>query len=414
MTSSAVYDVAGSSATEPFYVPAFRVLAGPSADNLTEVGDVVRVRYRDAVNQIDSFEFTVNNGDWLPGAPRHAYLPGQPDNPMAPPSGPAIIPGGYVRLAMGYQTTLVPKLMLTGRITAISPSYGSDGGMTVTVRTLSNTEQLREQPKSKQWTNPGGTITDADIVRQIAAPRQITPVIPVGMQREGGEPSISQTNETDLAFMTRRARRRGAVIFFRERPTGAALEGPTQKLMYFGPSNMIGAPELAQLGERQPSYTIGWGSSLIEFRPTVNISTTLWKQVTVRFWNRRTRQRDPRSCDLERLWAEEQGLNSDLKPIIDAAEPSDKDVTDIPVHTPQEGDDLARNLLRENFVQLVTGEGTTLGLPDLRCCCTITLAGTGALFDGTWFLTSTTHTIDDSGYRTQFTGRREHKPGAGT
>jgi phage protein D len=412
LATPAVYDVAGSTDTEPFYVPTYQVLAGPSPRSLSLVPDVTRVAYKDQVNQLDSFDFTVNNGDWLPGAPRHGFLPGQVDNAAAQPYGPPLLPGMFVRLAMGYVTALRPQLMLTGRITAISPSYAADGGMTVTVRTLSNTEQLREQPKNHRWTRPGGTITDAWVVQQIAAARELEAVIPAGMQREGGQPSIAQTNETDLAFLVRRARQRGALVFFRERAAGAHLGGPTRKLIYFGPSNMLGSQELTALGERQPPYTIGWGSSLLEFRPTINISTTLWKKVTVKFWNRRTKRSDPRSCELKDLWAREDGLNRDLKPIIEAAEMSEKEVSDIPVHTREEAEDLARNLLRDNFVGLVTGDGTTLGLPDVRACSTINLTGTGKLFDGTWFITGTTHTIDDSGYRTQFTGRREHREGA--
>jgi phage protein D len=83
------------------------------------------------------------------------------------------------------------------------------------------------------------------------------------------------------------------------------------------------------------------------------------------------------------------------------------------VHDDAEAQTLVRNVLRENFVGLVTAEGTTVGQPELRAGSRVEITHVGPPFEGTYFVTGTTHTIDDGGYRTQFSARREQLGGAG-
>ena len=63
-------------ATETFYVPMRRVEVGPSPGALKAVADVTTVTYKDAINQIDSFEFTINGGAWAPGGSRSTITTG--------------------------------------------------------------------------------------------------------------------------------------------------------------------------------------------------------------------------------------------------------------------------------------------------------------------------------------------------
>ncbi|MBV9956817.1 MAG: hypothetical protein JO360_00295, partial [Acidobacteria bacterium] len=61
---------------------------------------------------------------------------------------------------------------------------------------------------------------------------------------------------------------------------------------------------------------------------------------------------------------------------------------------------------------LVTGHGTSLGLPDLRAGSVVVISGLGKRFSGRYFVTATTHTINDSGYLTLFDCRREEIKGS--
>jgi phage protein D len=391
---------------EPFYVPAWRVEAGQDAGSLQPVGDVTRVTYRDAVNQIDSFDLTVANADWNPGRVTH----GRPR-----PAAGRLLPGTVVRLWLGYQTALRLFPMLTGRVASVTAAFGT-GGTTLTVRALSSLEALRSRPRTLKWRpeQDQNAVRDTDIVQRIARRYGVQAVIPAGL-RDPGEPTVAQTNETDLAFIVRRARRRGWVVCFREQLPRNQPGATPRKLLYVGPSNLMGSSELRRLGDRPERLALGWGTSLVDFRPTMNVSTNLWSQVTVCYWNRRRREYLPATLTLRDLWNSEAGVNQDLAPLLEPliaqGALGQAQVTDTAAHTQDEARELSRSMLRDNFLQMVTAEGTTVGQPELRAGSRVELRGVG-LFEGTWFLTGTTHTLDDGGYRTQFSARREQLRGA--
>jgi phage protein D len=392
---------------EPFYVPVFRVEAGQDTGSLQPVGDITRVSYRDAVNQIDSFDLTVANADWNPGRATHTSLR---------PAAGRLLPGAVVRLWLGYQTApgLVP--MLTGRIASVTAAFGA-GGATLTVRALSSLEALRSRPHTFKWRpdQNQSAVRDIDIVQRIARRYEVEVVIPAGL-RDPGEPTVAQTNETDLANIVRRARRRGWVVCFRENPPPGQPGATPRKFLYVGPSNLMGQRELRRLGDRPERLALGWGTSLVDFRPTINVSTNLWSQVTVCYWNRRRREQLPATLTLRELWNSEAGVNQDLAPLLEPLIANGalgrEEVTDAAVHTQDEAKELARSMLRDNFLQMVTAEGTTVGQPELRAGSRVELRGVGGVFEGSWFLTGTTHTLDDGGYRTLFSARREQLKGA--
>jgi uncharacterized protein len=411
---------------EPFYVPTFRVEIAPPAAQpgaFAPVGDVTRVTYKDQVNQIDSFEIGLSSYTWGSTEVRYAErLPsagaGDPDT-----SPLSIMPGSWARLWMGYETAMGVFPMLTGRVTGVTPMFGGDGGVTMTVRALSSLDALRVPPRQPVvWRSEsaGGLIKDSEIARRIGA-RYTPPVeviIPQGLDPlESGESTVTQANQTDIGFLVERAKRRGYIVAFREnlppRPAGAtgprSTAGTPLKFLYFGPSDLLQRTELERLGDRAERFELAWGSSLIDFKPTVNVSSNLWSEVSVQLWNRRTKTGRKVSRTLEQLWGEEHGLNADLAPLLRplmSTAMGFKKVDDIPVRTEDQARDLARNTLRENFLGLVTAEGTTVGHPEIRACSRVELKGVGVL-SGAYFVTQTTHTIDDGGYRTQFSARRE-------
>jgi hypothetical protein len=405
-TATSWLDELDGGATETFYVPMHRVEVGPDPGSLTAVHDIVSLTYKDAINQIDSFEFTINGGAWSPGSARYAgLLPGQP----ADPDAPSLVPGAYVRVWLGYSAVEQLRPMLTGRVTQVTPSFSADGGVTLSVRGLSMLEALRAKPVEPFIWKPtsGSTIKDSEIAERIVARDGATAVVP-NKSREAGMPSVTQSNETDIAFLIRRANAHGYIVFFREiapTPSGAGA-GEPRKVIYFGPSDMLGPAELSQLGERQSPYRLSWGGSLIDFRPSFDLSTTRWRKVSLQFWDRRTQQDLPIWCDLEQLWGE-RGLNADLRTLVLPVVTTEYKITGTPTHDRDEAADLVRNMLRDNFLQMVTAEGSTVGRPDLRAASRVEVAGIGTPFDASWFLTASTHTFDDNGYRTQFSARRE-------
>jgi phage protein D len=66
--------------------------------------------------------------------------------------------------------------------------------------------------------------------------------------------------------------------------------------------------------------------------------------------------------------------------------------------------------LRQKLNNRLTGSGTAIGDPRIRAGAVIRLDGLGYDFSGVWRVTKATHTLDTSGYRTQFEVQREILP----
>ena len=77
-----------------------------------------------------------------------------------------------------------------------------------------------------------------------------------------------------------------------------------------------------------------------------------------------------------------------------------------PITSQEEADELAREIFNSRALELVTGSGSTIGIPDLRAGQVVELLGVGDRFDGEYYLTQTTHTIGSQGYRMNFSVRR--------
>jgi hypothetical protein len=392
---------------ESFYVPAFRIEVGPNQGALQPVLDVQSVSCREAVNQLGSFEVSIAAGDWAPTAPRYP-----------------IMPGDYARIWLGYQGAMGLFAMLTGRVNSISLALGA-GGRTIRARGVSGLDRLREAPADKNWRSgkkKQPPIKYSEVVKQIASRyKNVTPIIPAAVTAtEPAAERLSQANETDMAFLVRMAQQRGYVVCFREflSPPPAGLAGPRfsgtdpNRFLYFGPSSMLQRAELVRMGERPRPLELRWGLSLVDFRPTFTVSSSQFSKVEISFWNRQKKTKEPIEYRLaDHFWPDEKGLNQDLASHIPQDAMGVGKAPEVPCDSLAEARDLARATLRENFLQMVTADGTTVGQPELRAGSRVQVSGIGVL-EGSWFLTSVTHTLDDSGYQTTFSGRREQITGA--
>ncbi|MBI5960850.1 MAG: hypothetical protein HY866_19080, partial [Chloroflexi bacterium] len=56
---------------------------------------------------------------------------------------------------------------------------------------------------------------------------------------------------------------------------------------------------------------------------------------------------------------------------------------------------------------LITGRGTTVGVPEIRAGRLIAITGIGHRYSARYRVTESTHKINDNGYTTQFTVRME-------
>ena len=75
---------------------------------------------------------------------------------------------------------------------------------------------------------------------------------------------------------------------------------------------------------------------------------------------------------------------------------------------------VAISILLDQTKQIVTADAKVVGLPDLRAGQVVQISHLGARLDGKYLVTKTTHVIDDNGYITSFSCRREQYKGGGT
>ncbi|MFN7931271.1 MAG: contractile injection system protein, VgrG/Pvc8 family, partial [Blastocatellia bacterium] len=301
---------------------------------------------------------------------------------------------------MGYAHQM--RLMLRGTFTTMEPNFPSSGPPTLTVRGLNVLHQLRR----KQYTTTWGDKTDSEIAENLATLRDDNrrrfplPII----VREGASaheprlPYVAQKSQYDIDFLLERARRRGYVVFVEEGDTHARNPRLRERHLYFGPSDKR-HPSL-----RDVTFELAWGTSLVDFKPTLTTANQV-KSVTVNGWNRATRRAISETITLDDR--ELNRLNPNLHEMLNVCDPREEYVVDEPVHTVDQAKQRARAILRDQLKNIVKSNGTTVGLPDLRAGQRVQITNLGARFSGTYFVTATTHTINDSGYTTKFEARRE-------
>jgi uncharacterized protein len=385
---------------ELFYVPFFQVkIAGRKLVN-DVFNDITQVTYTDKVDDLDSFEITVNN--WDAEALRFKYEP-----PMKADFRGMFDPGQHIELHMGYMDNL--RKMLVGEITTLQPNFPESGVPTLTISGLNVLHGFRKKQHTWSWEKK----TDSQIAREIAlnavgdnrpglgltADHFKTP----NEREEKPEDFVFMNNQFDIMFLLERARRKGYTIHLEVKRDRHGLEQPS---LTFGRSESV----------REVTYELEWGKTLASFRPTLQTANQINK-VTVRGWDRRTKRGFEGTAELPR----DAAANSDWQNrIARAINGRQEDISHLPVRTKDEATQRAKQILGDQTRRLITASGGTVGLPDLRAGSLVVIQGFGARrvrgqvvkeqetpFDGQYFITETTHTINDQGYRTQFKARRE-------
>jgi phage protein D len=387
---------------ETFYVPYFEIKLRGSPLPRNVVRDVIDVTYEDSTDKIDSFTLTVNNWDADKRRPKYVGMEPTPATGSPEAKLAALFdPGNQLELYMGYQGNL--RLVMTGFITTVEPDFPESGAPRLTVRGLNVLDTFRRKQYTWSWPEGGETsVRDSDIARSMSRqPDERAHRPGLGIEVRIDEQAASQEepqqyvlmrDQYPIVFLTERARRRGYSLFVAEE----IKNNSPYRYLYFGPSQQL----------RDITYRLEWGKSLIHFRPTLT-TTNQVSEVTVYGWNRRTKQRIEYTAKLENCKA----INPDLHAVARAANRKEV-ITDRPVHTPQQAKKLAEDILCKQLKEMVEASGATVGLPDLRAGRAMVITGVGERFGGRYFVTETTHTFNDSGYRTTFKARREQPDGS--
>lgn len=358
---------------QDFYVPAFEVkLAGGRPVGQDVVRDILSVTYKDTVQEIDSFEISINNWDAETRAFKYSDLK-------------LFDPGQRIELSMGYQGAL--RTMLKGEITSLRPSFPSGGGSTLAISGLNILHSFRAAQESRTYVN----MTDSEIAEQIAQRLKVK----IEAVKASDEPRFKyliQDNQYDIVFLMERARRIGYDIVVEERTSDSSSE----TVLVYRRSTTV----------HQPTYRLTYGKSLIEFQPELTTANQVGK-VTVRGWDNINKKAIKYEATRKELATHGVGARGGQDAIEKSIENRVEIIATNPVESEAEARTLAIQILEGIAKGMVKGTGAVPGLPDVRTGTVLEIDGLGDRFSGRYFVVSTTHAIGDSGYTTQFECRRE-------
>jgi len=388
-----------------FYVPRFEITAGGTAVPSSVVRDVIQVTYNDSTTEIDSFDITVNN--WDATERKFKYVGSETTTRSTDPLHTLFEPCARdFELRMGYGSELVS--LIKGSPASLEPSFPAGSGPTLTVRALNVLFKLRTKQHRDHWigkkiseiaddiggrSEPGGC-------KRFPIPIRLGPAS--DRAREPKLDYVAQDNQYDIDFLLLEARKIGYVVYV---DTEQQRHGPAREVLYFGPSNarQAGLPEVV--------HELKWGLSLIDFNPKLSTANQA-RSVEVRGWDRQANKAIRKKVTVDDASIH---VNRDLLHLVDPGDPCKgtgcrprEEVTvSEPQFTAEQAQRRAVALMEEKLKQLVEATGTTVGLPELRAGRRIRVVGLGARLSGTYFVIKTSHTINDSGYVTRFTARRE-------
>lgn len=357
-----------------YYAPDYKIEVEGKELAPESKGDVLEVKVTMDLTDLAHFEMTINNWD-----DKKLTFKYSDTNTFDV--------GNRVHVQMGYANKL--KSMVQGIITSLSPKFPESGPPTLVISGQDNLVKLKDRkPKDgeqKQFVN----MTDGEIVRVIAQRNQLVPQI-----KDPGTKHdiVVQKNQDDLKFIKERAKWVDYDCFI-----GMDPDSGKDALFFQPPSDQRDASKVRV-------YVFEWGTSLINFSPTLSLNKQVGK-VTVKGWDPNTKSIIKYTADKKDLPTSGSGENG---PSAIETKLSDREdiVIDHPVLSKQEARDLAVSMLRERAYSYITGSGQTIGLPDLRPRDNVELQGLGKRFSSSssfsYYVTKVEHALGSSGYLTNF------------
>jgi phage protein D len=264
--------------------------------------------------------------------------------------------------------------LFNGEVVALEMDLAGHGVPTLVVRCFDRSHRLHRGRHSRSFVQ----MTDTDIVRKIGGE--------AGFQVHADSSAqvhdwVFQNNQTNWVFLTERAAQNGFRLY---------VQGENE--LFFRKVQ----------DQAQDTVTLDWGSNLRSFRPRTATATQV-DEVVVRGWDPKTKQAIIGRCEQPNGLPQvgERGTGGDLA--RQAYGRARMVVTDRPVHSQAEADDLARSICDHIGGHFLEADGLCYGQPDLRPGVMVKIDNIGQRFSGQYQVTSTTHTYTPAyGYTTLF------------
>jgi hypothetical protein len=169
-----------------FFAPAFRIKLKGQDTGRDVIADVLEMSFTDDLENIDSFEFVLNDWDPVKIRPRYSSPWDENGNLLTlyenGPPVPVFEPGAEVSLFMGYTEDGDLPLIMKGEVISLAPSFPASGAPSCRVRALDAFQ--RNMQKIHVEKNYSGTAKS--IVDQICSANDI-PVQWSDVAEEGSE-----------------------------------------------------------------------------------------------------------------------------------------------------------------------------------------------------------------------------------
>jgi len=279
--------------------------------------------------------------------------------------------GSEVKLYMGMDDLV---LMIVGEITSLKPSFNESLSI-IEIRGYDRLHRLRFGRKRRTFMD----VKDSGIVSRIAGDWGLSAKV-----EDTGtvHPYMYQNNQSDLEFILQRAKRIRYEVFVDDRTLHfrSPKEGdPASITLEYRVDIDDFSIELSARHEGDEVVVQGW-----DIMKKKQISAT-------------AKEGD----EISTMNAEENGIGMTKSAFSSS---SSYIADEHPVDT-SDAEKLAVARYNAHLVESVTGEGKCGGIPELRAGNTIEVTGIDR-FSGTYYVTSTYHTIGFSGYNTSFKVRR--------
>lgn len=354
------------------YAPSYRIMvAGTELHHGVSV-DLLSISVTETFNQADSFNFTVR--DRHPEAGR-LFAGGDTLQWM---DSDVFDEGNEVEIHLGYVDNL--QLLLRGEITSMAPGFPANGQPTLSIQGYSLYHRLHREHRRE----PFRPRTYSGIAQEIANAQNLTPQVD---ETQVEHQLVSPIGKTYAQILKDMADRIGFEVAVKDRT------------LFFERPRYLNNPSSVE--------TLEWGRSLISFNPRLSTHDAP-TEVMVRGPQTSTgRGKEPlvgtaRPGDVRVRLGEETGQEISQRRFGE----NQILVQDHNIASAQEANERAQARLESQAMNFITGRGSCLGNPHLRARSVIELKGLGRKFSGRYYITSTTHSLGGSGYKTDFEVKR--------
>jgi len=285
---------------------------------------------------------------------------------------PLFAVGNEVEIWLGYVGDL-HKVMLA-EITSLEPAFTAGQTPLLMVRGYDHRHRLARGRKTRTFVQMKDSAIASQIAREAGLRAQVD-------DTKLTQRYVIQSNQSDWAFLQRRAGLLGYEIFVRE------------KVLYFR------WPKSAA----QPADKLSLGADITEFSPRLS-SLAQASDVAVRGWDVKEKKAVNGTARAAPALG---GPPSGPATVRRAFGAASMVVVGQPAHTLGEASPIAQGWFNTMALSYVEGNAVAHGRPRLQAGTVVDISGAGQTFSGSYYVTSVTHTMtSEHGYQTSFTVQR--------